>query len=88
MELKMEFNSMFVLVGIVGIAFIIYKIIMKKIDKWDVWLRIEFGFLIVAPCWGSGEFWNSTKARNIQQLAKLSFIQEMVVWTGILNAAD
>jgi hypothetical protein len=36
MELKMEFNSMFVLVGIVGIAFIIYKIILKKIDKWDV----------------------------------------------------
>jgi hypothetical protein len=32
----MEFNSMFVLVGIVGIAIIIYKIIMKKIDKWNV----------------------------------------------------
>jgi len=36
MELKMEFNSMFVLVGIVGIAIIIYKIIIKKIDKWNV----------------------------------------------------
>ena len=32
----MEFNSMFVLVGIVGIAIIIYKIIIKKIDKWNV----------------------------------------------------
>jgi hypothetical protein len=31
----MEFNIMFILVGILGIAFIIYKIIMKKIDKWD-----------------------------------------------------
>lgn len=31
----MEFNITFILVGILGIAYIIYKIIMKKIDKWD-----------------------------------------------------
>ena len=32
----MEFMILFVLVGIVGIAGIIYKIVMKKIDKWEV----------------------------------------------------
>jgi hypothetical protein len=32
----MEFNTLFVLVVIVGIVFIIYKIVMKKIDKWEV----------------------------------------------------
>jgi len=31
----MEFNTLIVLVVIVGIAFIIYKIIMKKIDQWE-----------------------------------------------------
>jgi hypothetical protein len=32
---KMELKILFFLVGIVGIAGVIYKIIMKKIDKWE-----------------------------------------------------
>ena len=35
MELKMEFKILLVFVVIVGIAFIIYKIIMKKISQWE-----------------------------------------------------
>ena len=31
----MEFNTLIVLVVIVGIAFIVYRIVMKKIDKWE-----------------------------------------------------
>jgi hypothetical protein len=34
MELKMGLKAVFAFVVIVGIAFIIYKIIMKKIDQW------------------------------------------------------
>ena len=32
----MEFNTLIVLVVIVGIAYIIYRIVMKKIDRWEV----------------------------------------------------
>ncbi len=32
----MEFKILLVFVVIVGIAFIIYKIVMKKIDRWEV----------------------------------------------------
>jgi hypothetical protein len=35
-ELKMEFKALIVLVVIVGIAFFVYRIVMKKIDKWEV----------------------------------------------------
>jgi hypothetical protein len=32
----MEFKTLIVLVVIVGIAFFVYRIVMKKIDKWEV----------------------------------------------------
>ena len=35
-ELKMEFKTLIVLVVIVGIAFIVYRMVMNKIDKWEV----------------------------------------------------
>jgi hypothetical protein len=35
MELKMEFKTLIVLVVIVGIAYIVYRIVMKQIDRWD-----------------------------------------------------
>ena len=34
-ELKMEIKILLVFVGIVGIAYILYKIVMKKIGQWD-----------------------------------------------------
>jgi hypothetical protein len=34
-ELEMELKTLLVFVVIVGIAFIIYKIVMKKIDRWE-----------------------------------------------------
>ncbi len=35
MELKMEFKILLVFVGIVGVAYIVYKIVMKKIGQWE-----------------------------------------------------
>jgi len=35
MELKMELSTLLVGIVIVGIVGIIYKIAMKKIDKWE-----------------------------------------------------
>jgi hypothetical protein len=34
-ELKMEFKILIVFVGIVGAAYIIYKLVMKKIGQWE-----------------------------------------------------
>ena len=34
-ELQMEVKILLIFVGIVGIAYILYKIVMKKIGQWD-----------------------------------------------------
>jgi predicted permease len=35
MELKMELKIILVFVGVVGVAYILYRVVMKKIGRWD-----------------------------------------------------
>jgi hypothetical protein len=35
MELNMELKIIIVFVGIVGVAYLLYRVVMKKIGQWD-----------------------------------------------------